>query len=108
MRSPITTETSLYATDYQRWLEQTVVQLRQHQFNHLDLNHLIEELESLGRREKHAISSYLMRLCKHLLKVKYWESDRVTCFRGWDTEIANFCIQIEEKLELSPCLQLFL
>ncbi|MEB3232872.1 MAG: DUF29 family protein [Leptolyngbyaceae bacterium] len=63
------------------------------------VKHLIEELESLGRSENHAIPSYLMRWCEHLLKVKYWESERVTCFRGWDTEIANFCIQIQKRLE---------
>lgn len=62
---------ALYETDYQLWLDQTVVQLRTHDFNHLDLENLIEESEGLGKRDKRAIASYLMRLCEHLLKLKY-------------------------------------
>ncbi|MEO1148564.1 MAG: DUF29 domain-containing protein [Cyanobacteria bacterium J06638_22] len=99
--------TTLYETDYQRWLAQTVSQLRSHDFKNLDLDHLIEEIESLGRSDKHALSSYLMRLCEHLLKIKYWESERDACFRGWNREITNFRIQIQERLESSPSLKSF-
>ncbi|MEO1211022.1 MAG: DUF29 domain-containing protein [Cyanobacteria bacterium J06638_20] len=98
---------TLYETDYQCWLAQTVSQLRSHDFKNLDLDHLIEEIESLGRSDKHALSSYLMRLCEHLLKIKYWESERDTCFRGWNREITNFRIQIQERLESSPSLKSF-
>jgi Domain of unknown function DUF29 len=99
---------SLYETDYQLWLEKTVRQLRSHDFDNIDLENLIEEIESLGRSDKHAVSSYLMRLCEHLLKVKYWESERDLCFRGWNLEITNFRIQIQEKVETSPSLSPFL
>ncbi|MBF2073026.1 MAG: DUF29 domain-containing protein [Synechococcales cyanobacterium C42_A2020_086] len=99
---------SLYDTDYQCWLDQTVAQLRAREFDNLDLENLIEEIEGLGRSEKHAISSYLMRLCEHLLKIKYWESERESCFRRWDLEIANFRLQIQERLEASPSLKSFL
>jgi hypothetical protein len=99
---------SLYETDYQLWLAQTVTQLRSHDFSHLDLENLIEELESLGRSEKHAISSYLMRLCEHLLKIKYWKSEREMCLRAWKLEVRNFRLQIQEELEASPSLKSFL
>jgi hypothetical protein len=99
---------SLYDTDYQLWLEQTVKQLRSHDFSHLDLENLTEELESLGRSEKHMISSYLRRLCEHLLKIKYWKSERETCLRGWRLEVRNFRLQIQEALEASPSLKSFL
>lgn len=100
--------TFLYDTDYQCWLDQTVTYLRAQDFSNLDLENLIEEIESLGRSDKHAISSYLMRLCEHLLKIKYWESERESCFRGWDLEIANFRLQIQEQLDTSPSLKSFL
>lgn len=80
---------SLYDTDYHCWLSQTVAQLREKNFGNLDLDNLIEELESLGRSEKHALSSYLMRLCEHLLQIKYWESEREMCLRGWKLEVRN-------------------
>ncbi|NJN03907.1 MAG: DUF29 domain-containing protein [Leptolyngbyaceae cyanobacterium SL_1_1] len=99
---------ALYDTDYQLWLDRTVAQLKAQDFSNLDLENLIEEIESLGRSEKHAMSSYLMRLCEHLLKIKYWESERDQCFRGWKLEVRNFRLQIQEELEASPSLNLFL
>lgn len=100
--------TSLYETDYQLWLEQTLAQLRSQDFSKIDLENLIEEIESLGRSEKRAISSYLRRLCEHLLKIQYWESERANCFRGWNVEVAHFRLQIQEQLETSPSLKPFL
>jgi hypothetical protein len=100
--------TSLYDADYQLWLDQTVAQLKAHNFSNLDLENLIEEIESLGRSEKHAIASYLMRLCEHLLKIKYWEAEREMCLRGWKREVINFRLQIQEGLETSPSLKSFL
>lgn len=99
---------SLYDTDYQLWLDQTLMQLRSHNFTNLDLENLIEEIESLGRSEKHAISSYLRRLCEHLLKIEYWDSERESCLRGWKLEVRNFRLQIQDHLAASPSLTSFL
>jgi len=100
--------TSLYDIDYQLWLDQTVAQLKAQDFSKLDLENLIEEIESLSKRDKRAIFSYLMRLCEHLLKLKYWETERERCFRNWDIEIANFRLQIQAILQDSPSLKKYL
>lgn len=97
--------TSLYDADYQLWLDQTVAQLKAHNFSNLDLENLIEEIESLGKSDKRAISSYLMRLCEHFLKLRYWEAERDNCFRGWKLEVANFRLQIQAILKDSPSLK---
>lgn len=99
---------SLYETDYQLWLDSTVAQLRSHNFGNLDLDHLIEEIESLGKSDKRALSSFLMRLCEHLLKLMYWESEREACFRGWNLEVTNFRLQIQAILRDSPSLKNYL
>ena len=101
-------KTSLYETDYLLWLETILAQLTVGDFINIDLEHLIEEIQDLGKSEKHAVASYLMRLCEHLLKVKYWESERENCLRGWEVEIANFRIQIQRKLKSSPSLRNYL
>ncbi|MFN5513298.1 MAG: DUF29 domain-containing protein [Cyanobacteriota bacterium] len=100
--------TALYDADYVLWVERTVAQLKTQDFSHLDLENLIEEVDSLGRSEKHVIASYLTRLCEHLLKIQYWESERANCFRGWDLEITNFRLEIQEQLEVSPSLKPYL
>lgn len=109
MEPPVTAKpTLLYDTDYQRWVEETVAQLKAQNFSRLDLDNLIEEIESLGRSEKNAVSSYLMRLCEHLLKIKYRESERERCLRGWNREVLNFRLEIQTALETSPSLKPFL
>jgi hypothetical protein len=100
--------TSLYDVDYQCWLDQTAAQLRAHDFGNLDLENLIEEIESLGKSDKRALSSYLLRLCEYLLKLEYWEFERELCFRGWVLEINNFRLEIELTLKDSPSLKPFL
>ncbi|MGF1517090.1 MAG: DUF29 domain-containing protein [Nodosilinea sp.] len=96
---------SLYDQDYQLWLKNTVTQLQSQNFSALDLENLIEELESLGRSDKQSLNSYLKRLCEHLLKLSYWETERNRCFSGWDREIENFRQEIQEILDDSPSLR---
>ncbi len=99
---------ALYDTDYQCWLDQIVIQLRTKDFGNLDLENLIEEIESLGKRDKRAIASDFMRLCEHLLKIKYWQSEREAGLRGWNLEVANFRLQIRAILKDSPSLRHYL
>jgi len=47
----------LYEIDDSQWLGETVSLLRNHQFSQLDLEHLIEELEDLGKEKKNAVAS---------------------------------------------------
>jgi hypothetical protein len=51
----------LRSLDLAYWIRksQNVEQLKSRDFDHLDLDNLIEEVESLGWSEKHAVSSYL-------------------------------------------------
>jgi hypothetical protein len=99
---------SLYEEDFQLWLEETVGQLRSQKFDQIDWENLIEEIESLGKSDKRAILSYLTRLCEHLLKVMYWDTEREACLRGWTREIANFRLEIKAILKDSPSLKNYL
>ena len=46
------TRKSLYETDFLLWTEETVAKLKARDFDHVDFENLIEEIESLGRSEK--------------------------------------------------------
>lgn len=61
---------TLYDRDLQSWIEQTIVQLKNREFESLDIEHLIEELIDLGKSEKSALRNNLMILLAHLLKLK--------------------------------------
>ncbi|WP_366918477.1 DUF29 family protein [Acaryochloris sp. IP29b_bin.148] len=48
----------LYDTDFVEWIDQAVALLKQSKFSELDLENLIEEVESWGRSEKNALRSH--------------------------------------------------
>ncbi|WP_422136507.1 DUF29 domain-containing protein [Endozoicomonas sp. ALD040] len=86
---------SLYNTDYHQWLSQQVTLLRNRNFEQLDLENLLEELE-LGIESKvDNLESYLINLILHLLKMDYQTSvlkDSVASERvikGWMDTIDN-------------------
>jgi hypothetical protein len=97
---------TLYDQDFILWIEETARQLKSGDFSQVDLDNLIEEIETLGRSERHAIDSYLSRLLEHLLKRCY--VNLPDCYRGWEIEIRNFRKDIKKRLIYSPSLKKFL
>ncbi|MEG3437133.1 DUF29 domain-containing protein [Pannus brasiliensis CCIBt3594] len=93
---------SLYDRDFVLWTEKTSEQLRRKAFADLDLENLIEEVESTGRSERQAVESLLTVLIEYLLKLTYWTSERERNARHWLVEIANFRVQLEKRMKTTP------
>jgi hypothetical protein len=89
----------LYEQDYYLWLEKTIELLKSGQFNQLDWENLIEEIENLGRSEKRAVVSFLKQLIKHLLLYHYWQTERQWSGQGWLEEISNFRFELLQYLD---------
>jgi hypothetical protein len=51
----------LYEQDYYAWTEQQAALLRAGRFTELDLAHLIEEVEDMGRSQRQAVKSALVK-----------------------------------------------
>ena len=72
---------NLYDQDFALWIEATVKQLKSGDLSQVDLENLIEEVESLGRRDKRELKNRLITLFEQALKRRYLPlSD---CYRGW-------------------------
>lgn len=95
-----------YDQDFALWVEQTIHQLKTQNYQQIDWEHLIEEVESLGKSQRSAVRSYLVRLLEHLLKRCYVAIP--DCYRGWEIEIRNFRQSIVFELEDSPSLKNFI
>jgi hypothetical protein len=94
-----------YEQDYYLWLQETAHKLRSQEWSDLDVENLIEEIESLGRSEKKELKSRLITLIEHLLKLQYWEAEKADNARGWRNTIVEQRRQIELSLEESPSLK---
>ena len=46
-----------------------------------------------------------MRLTEHLLKLKYWESERERNKGHWESEVVNFRVLLKKRLQESPSLK---
>ncbi|AVH73312.1 DUF29 domain-containing protein [Nostoc sp. 'Lobaria pulmonaria (5183) cyanobiont'] len=88
----------LYNQDYYLWLRTTINQLRAGQLSAVDLDNLLEELETMGRREKRTIESFLIKLLEHLLKLKCWDNERERNQGHWKGEIRTFRREIKKAL----------
>jgi hypothetical protein len=97
---------SLYEQDTSLWVTETVNKLKAKDFENLDLENLIEEVEALGKSQRNATKSFLRRLIEHLLKRCYVPLPE--CYIGWQREIRAFRNEIKDILEDSPSLKNFL
>ena len=99
---------NLYDVDYHLWLVETLKQLEENELESLDVEHLIEEILDLSRREKRRLDSLMTRLLEHLLKLQYWQAERRYNLNHWKREIRNFRKQINRDLKVSPSLKGYL
>jgi hypothetical protein len=88
----------LYDLDDAQWLEETVSLLKKHQFQQLDLDNLIEELEDLGREKKNAVASLLEKIIRHLLLLQRWTKESEYNAVHWQEEIYNSRTQLRRKI----------
>lgn len=91
-----------YEQDFYSWLMGNAQLLRERKFSDLDIEHIIEELESMGKREKRALVSRLTVLLAHLLK---WQFQPAKRSRSWKNTILVQRLDIQELLEDSPSLK---
>src|SRR5690606_18778107 len=61
----------LYDEDFYVWTQVQADLLRRRQFEALDLDHLIEEVEALGRAEKNSVLNNAGVIIEHLLKLQH-------------------------------------
>ncbi|MEH2444265.1 MAG: DUF29 domain-containing protein [Nostoc sp.] len=88
----------LYETDENLWLEETIELLKQREFNQLDLENLIEELISLGKRDSAKVKSLLRQITIHLLLLQYWQVEYERNYRHWLGEIKTFRYDLNNHL----------
>ncbi len=64
-------QATLYQSDYYTWAREQADALREGRFDVLDPEHLIEELEAMGARERRELANRLKVLLTHLLKWQF-------------------------------------
>ena len=94
--------TSLHEQDFYAWTQQQANLLKSGSLTDLDTRYLIEELESMGSREKRELINRLSILLAHLLKYQYQPERRS---RSWIFTIKNQRFDISELMSDNPSLK---
>lgn len=100
--------TTLYKQDFQLWIEQTIASLKSGQFNTLDIEHLVEELQELGKSEKRALESNLMVLLAHLLKIQVQNDAPDPMKASWYRSVIEHRKRVILALKNTPSLKSYL
>lgn len=91
--------------DFYGWAMATAKLLKHKQYNEVDMDSLIEEIEEMGISNKHALKNRLAQLIFHLLKWQYQPDFREFSKRSWQGSIEEQRIQVKDLLEENPSLK---
>ncbi|HZG38940.1 MAG TPA: DUF29 domain-containing protein [Nodosilinea sp.] len=97
--------TTLYDQDFHAWAQRQVELLRLGQWAELDIENLVEEIESLGRQERQELRNRLGVLLGHLLKWHYQPQART---KSWAATIQEQRRRIQRHLKENPSLKPYL
>jgi hypothetical protein len=103
----------LYDKNYTAWARRMAELLKAGEFSRLDVGHLVEELEDMGKSEQRELESRLRVLLSHLLKWQFQYrqlSERWKDFdgRSWRNTIENQRTEIQINLRKYPGVKKFL
>ena len=91
-----------YDLDFYAWINQNVELLRRGCLSEIDAEHIAQELESMGKRDRRQLRSRLQVLIMHLLK---WQFQPDQQSQSWLATIDHQRDQIEALLLDSPSLR---
>ena len=91
-----------YETDFYAWANEQAALLRAGKLATADIEHIAEEIESMGRTEKRELVSRLTVLLAHLLK---WQHQPALRGASWEVTIGNQRRAIVRHLRDNPSLK---
>jgi hypothetical protein len=92
----------LYDQDFYAWANEQAGLLRAGHLSEADIEHIAEEIESLGKREKREL---VRRLRVLLLQLLTWQFQPVFRSSGWRLALEEQRNRLEEHLADSPTLK---
>jgi hypothetical protein len=95
-------KSTLYDQDFYAWSNQQVALLRAGKLQQADIEHIAEEIESMGKTEKRELISRLAILLLHLLKWKFQPAKRGA---SWEASIRVQRHRLVDHLDDNPSLK---
>lgn len=94
-----------YDQDFFSWTQEQADALRTGRFETLDLSHLADEIEDMGKSEQRALASRLAIIIAHLLKLQIQVERTPTNEKSWRNSVATQRRQVQRHLLKNPGLK---
>ena len=91
-----------YSTDFCAWSQEQAALLRAGRFSQADIEHIAEEIESMGRVEKRELVNRLTVLLLYLLKWRFQPGFRCA---SWSSSIREQRIRLLSHMRDNPSLK---
>lgn len=98
----------LHDRDFNLWIEEVKTAIQNKDAEAMDWDNLLDEIDDMGKSEKRSLESYLELLVAHILKLKYWETERERNYKHWQVEVVNCRKRIQRLLKRSPSLKTYM
>ena len=99
-------DTTKYNKDVILWSQEQAALLRSGRFSQLDIEHLADEIEDVGKSEKREVASRMAVLLAHLLK---WQHQPERRGRSWQTTVKSqregLAIALKETASLKAVMR---
>ena len=94
-----------YESDVVAWAKEQAALIRTGQFDQLDLTHIAEEIEDVGKREQRELASRVAVLLAHILKWKFQPQKRSISWTLTIKEQRRLLVRrVQKTPSLSPML----
>jgi hypothetical protein len=94
----------LYTKDFYQWIMENVELLKNKDFDLVDWENVIDELESMGRSELSSAISFMTVILEHLYKYEHFR-DNNTMGNGWIKSILNSRYRLIKIFDKNPSLE---
>lgn len=91
-----------YDRDVIAWANEQAALLRSGQLSELDIEHIAEEIEDVGRSEQHELANRMAVLLMHLLK---WEFQPTHRGASWERTIRDQRNRLNARIKKTPSLK---
>jgi len=102
---PVMNARELYDQDFFQWTQCNAALLRTGQLAEIDMQHIAEELEDMGKREQRELVTRLRVLLIHLLK---WQLQPTRRGASWEATIDIQRDELVRQIEQMPSLRNYL
>jgi hypothetical protein len=98
----------LYEQDFNLWRETLITQIKEKHFHDIDWEHLLLELDDMGKSEKRSFLSNLTILIAHLLKLTVQADAPEMMKVSWYSSVTEHRFRIKKDLQENPSFKNYL